>query len=435
MAPPRLTKQATNFIKIILLKARRRRQMLTNMSLLITAIKRKRLQILMGLLSLLTIVSQSREVHRSCRRLTRNNGWWELVWKSYTDDRFKRTFRVSKDTFTFIPGRIRHDLERKTVNEDPISPECRLGICLYRLARGDYYYTISEMAGLGVSTIHGIVSQVCQSIVENLWKEFVASLMPVVEKDFQEMMDSMNSMWQFPFCWGALDGCHIPIKSPPGGAEACKEYYNFKNFYSVVLMAMVDSKYRFFWGSCGFPGNSHDSIIFQATDMWDKIQNQQTIPDIGMKVAGVIIHPLIVADSAFSLQPWLSKPYTEAVLSEKMRYFNYRLSRARMVTEGAFGQLKGRWRILLRKNESTPEEVTITTLACMVLHNICITNGDAIPPTLDLTINPTTNARKSSDEIRDELHMTKCRRVRNSNSQAKKVRNALANKLWMEKES
>jgi hypothetical protein len=67
------------------------------------------------------------------------------------------------------------------------------------------------MSGLGVSTIHGIVSQVCQSIIENLWKEFVASLMPVVEKDFEEMMVSMNSMWQFPFCWGALDGCHVPL--------------------------------------------------------------------------------------------------------------------------------------------------------------------------------------------------------------------------------
>jgi hypothetical protein len=259
------------------------------------------------------------------------------------------------------------------------------------------------MTGLGVSTIHGIVSEVCPSIVENLWNEFIANLMPVVEEDFQKLIDSMNSMWQFPFCWGALDGCHIPIKCPPGGAEACKEYHNFKNFYSVVLMAMVDSRYRFLWGSCGFPENSHDSIIFQATDMWDKIQNQGALPDIGRKVAGVIIPPLIVADSPFCLQPWLLKPYTEAVLSDKMRYFNYRLSRARMVTEGAFGQLKGRWRIMLRKNESTPEEFTMTTLTCLVLHNICIAKGDAIPATLDLTFYPTTNARKSSEEIRDEI--------------------------------
>ena len=68
---------------------------------------------------------------------------------------------MSKNTFLFVLGRICHDLMRKTLNEEPISSEYRLGICLHRLSRGDYYYTISEMVGLGVSTIHGIVSQVC----------------------------------------------------------------------------------------------------------------------------------------------------------------------------------------------------------------------------------------------------------------------------------
>ena len=69
-----------------------------------------------------------------------------------------------------------------------------------------------------------------------------------------------------------------------------------------------------------------------------------------------------------------------------------------MVTEGAFGHLNRRWRVLLRKNESNSEEVAITTLACMVLHNICIASADAIPPTLDLTISPTTNAMKSGEK-------------------------------------
>ena len=60
---------------------------------------------------------------------------------TYTDDRFKKTLRISKNTFSFILNRIRNDLECQRVNKDPISPECRLGICLYRLGRGDYYYT------------------------------------------------------------------------------------------------------------------------------------------------------------------------------------------------------------------------------------------------------------------------------------------------------
>ena len=40
------------------------------------------------------------------------------------------------------------------------------------------------------------------------------------------------------------------------------EYHNFKKFYSIVLMGLVGSHYRFVWGSCGFPGNSHDAVIF-----------------------------------------------------------------------------------------------------------------------------------------------------------------------------
>ena len=31
---------------------------------------------------------------------------------------------------------------------------------------------------------------------------------------------------------------------------------------AIVLMGLVDSHYRFVWGSCGFPGNSHDAVIF-----------------------------------------------------------------------------------------------------------------------------------------------------------------------------
>lgn len=83
----------------------------------------------------------------------------------------------------------------------------------------------------------------------------------------KDQMKEMNDMWQFPFCWTAIDGCHIPIKCPPGGVAPCKEYHNFKNCDSVVLMAMVDLRYRFIWGSCGFPANSHDAIIFRLRSL------------------------------------------------------------------------------------------------------------------------------------------------------------------------
>ncbi len=130
---------------------------------------------------------------------------------------------------------------------------------------------------------------------------------------------------------------------------------------------MVDAKYRFVWGSCGFPGNSHDSIIFQSTEMWEKLQNNYTA-DVCVNVGGMMLSPMILGDSAFPIRNWLLKPYTSAILSPKQRYFNYRLSRARMVIEGAYGQLKGQFRVLLRKCESSPDEVKSITLPCCITY-------------------------------------------------------------------
>ena len=183
---------------------------------------------------LLLLISQQRSnittVPRSCRRLSRNTGWWEKVWTKYSDARFKKTFRISRSTFKFTLNRIGPFLSRQTVTEEPLPPELRLAICLYRLGRGDYLYTIAEMAGLGVSTVCNIVQEVCQVLVDHLWTESVSCFMPKTREEFKKKMLDMEEFWHFPCCWASIDGRHIPMKCPPGGQEACKEYHNFKNF-------------------------------------------------------------------------------------------------------------------------------------------------------------------------------------------------------------
>ena len=73
----------------------------------------------------------------------------------------------------FLLGRIRNLIEKDNITEEPISPEGRLAICLYRLARGDYYFTIAEMAGIGERTVGYIVNEVTTAIVECLWEDTV----------------------------------------------------------------------------------------------------------------------------------------------------------------------------------------------------------------------------------------------------------------------
>ena len=109
-----------------------------------------------------------------------------------------------------------------------------------------------------------------------------------------------------------------------------------------------------------------------------------------------------------------------------------------MVIEGAYGQLKGIWHILMRKSESSPEEVKVYSLACMVLHNVCLENGDTTPKKLDPSTNHYTNEKRGRRELQEILHIGLPQRRpfdHQGNSPAEKIRAALATKFWAEKES
>ena len=73
------------------------------------------------------------------------------------------------------------------------------------------------------------------------------------------------------------------------------------------------------------------------------------LPQSFYEIEGQAIPPLILGDGAFPMRTWIMKPYGDAILNEQNRYLDFRLSRARMVTEGAFGKLKGCWRVLGKK--------------------------------------------------------------------------------------
>ncbi len=75
---------------------------------------------------------------------------------------------------------------------------------------------------------------------------------------------------------GAIDGKHIRIVCP---AESGCMFYNYKDYYSIVLMAIADSSYRFLFVSIGSYGKDCDSYIFKETKLWKSIENgSQNLP-------------------------------------------------------------------------------------------------------------------------------------------------------------
>ena len=47
-----------------------------------------------------------------------------------------------------------------------------------------------------------------------------------------------------------------------------------------------------------------------------------------------------------------------------------------MLSEHAFGLTKGWWRVLLKRPDEDKERIPDTIMACCILHNICILQGD-----------------------------------------------------------
>ena len=111
---------------------------------------------------------------------------------------------------------MRTDLEKNSLTEDSIQPECKLATCLFRLGRGDYYHTISELTRLSTATVCNITLEFSQTIVKRLWDKAVAIHFPKTKIEFEEKMAFMDEEWQFPYAIGVIDGCHLPMKCSPG---------------------------------------------------------------------------------------------------------------------------------------------------------------------------------------------------------------------------
>ena len=106
---------------------------------------------------------------------------------------------------------------------------------------------------------------------------------------------------------GELDGKHM-MKPRKSGSE----HYNHKGFFALVLLALVDVGYRFLWVNVGSSGSSSDALIFNRSDLREKIEDGtlglQAPEPLGDDQISTIF---LLGDDAFVLMPWMVKRSTE----------------------------------------------------------------------------------------------------------------------------
>lgn len=133
-----------------------------------------------------------------------------------------------------------------------------------------------------------------------------------------------------------MDGKHVGIKCP---AKSGSNFFNYKNFFSIVLFAIVDADYKFIYIDVGKNGRISDGGIFANTPIYNKLENGslQLPDDESLRDRVKNIPFLLVGDEAFPLKSYLMKPYPNRNLDLTQRIFNYRLSRVRRIVENVFG--------------------------------------------------------------------------------------------------
>lgn len=317
----------------------------------------------------------------------RLSNFFQNTVSSWSDNEFKGNLRVSRQTFTYLVAELNPTLRRQNTIRSSVPVDQRIAIALWRLGTNIEYRTLSHLFGVGLSTVCVIVHEVCRAIVEVLSERYIK--LPKDDTNAQAIVDGFLHCWQFPQCTGAIDGSHIPIIAPP---VSPKDYVNRKGFHSILLQAVVDHQCRFLDIYIGWPGSTHDARVFYNSNVYINGAAGQLVPNKAQQIHGQQVPLLILGDPAYPLLPWLMKPYSQTGLTRKQRKFNYQLSRARIVTEIAFGRLKGRWRCLLKRNDTAMHYLTKQVAACCVLHNLCEIHMDTFDESWEVDISSTTAA-------------------------------------------
>lgn len=227
-----------------------------------------------------------------------------------------------------------------------------------------------------------------------------------------------QNRWQFVNCGGSMDGKHIRILQPPGtGAQ----FYNYKGFYSIVLMAVVNSNYEFIYVDVGKNGRMSDAGVIDCTGFQQSLKcGKLQIPNNDETVNN--LNFVFLGDEGFALHEHILKPYSQRELSHEKRVFNYRLSRARNCVENTFGLISSRFRLLQRAINLTPEKASYAVLAICAMHNFLRKRGGSyVTPTM-FDRQDNTNITQNGEwrkNVNTELLGLQCTRQKNVSTEAK----------------
>ncbi|XP_051129542.1 protein ALP1-like [Andrographis paniculata] len=292
----------------------------------------------------------------------RSKDWWDQCNSpDFPEEEFKKAFRMGKATFDFICSELSSVVAKEnTMLRDAVPVRQRVAVCIWRLATGEPLRLVSKKFGLGISTCHKLVLEVCSAIRNVLMPKY---LRWPNEDGLARIQEEFESMSAIPSVIGSMYTTHIPIIAPKNSVAA---YFNRrhternqKTSYSITIQGVVDPKGVFTDVCIGYPGSMPDDQVLEKSTLFQRAGT------------GFYKGVWIVGGAGYPLMDWVLVPYTHQHLTWTQHAFNEKIGEIQRLAKGSFGRLKTRWGCLQKRTEVKLQDLPVVLGACCVLHNIC----------------------------------------------------------------
>lgn len=222
----------------------------------------------------------------------------------------------------YEPLRFFHrSLQSETENNVNENKKNTLFYFNYRyFATGCSFKTLSYYFLRGHTTIRKIVAETSKAI----WEILQPKYMPYPSKDlWMQTANRYWELWNLPNCVGSIDGKHIRIKAP---LKSGSTYFNYKGYFSIVLLAVCDADGVFLSVDVGEYGRNSDGRALRESAFGKALANDQlNLPEAAPlpgESAGSDFSYYFAADEAFLLTNHIMKPYPRRQLTNEKRIFN-----------------------------------------------------------------------------------------------------------------
>ncbi|XP_071490827.1 putative nuclease HARBI1 [Diadema antillarum] len=165
-----------------------------------------------------------------------------------------------------------------------------------------------------------MIPEVCRAIGE-AHKDEVFNI-PTTPETWSTLAHQFEQRWNVPHAIDALDGEHMANKKP---ANTGSLYHNYKGFFSIPLLALVDAEYKSIWIELGGKGLMSDSQIFTDSELFECLEDGSVGLPPPCRLPGENqpdIPYFILGDDAFGL-----KSYMRRGMTDEQGICNYRISR------------------------------------------------------------------------------------------------------------